>query len=259
MEHTARRYGTELEQRMQKEGVAAQVPEDLEGYSIQMVHVLVRFGRWHELLARFPPETYIATLDPQVWPATIALVHYGRAVAYAALGDVDCAEQEEVLFAIAAMHIGAQLDQEVLSTGKLPPPRDPTEPILQRQLHNNTMKDIVTIAGKVVKGEILYRKGKLLQDEAMLEADENTDDNDNETTRHHRTETKSMTTEEELNKMPHPTTNKFLEQAFATLREGILLEDNLAYDEPWGWMMVRRFLLINLSEYPHSTNTESCI
>ena len=258
MEHTARRYGTELEQRMQKEGVAAQVPEDLEGYSIQMVHVLVRFGRWHELLARFPPETYIATLDPQVWPATIALVHYGRAVAYAALGDVDCAEQEEVLFAIAAMHIGAQLDQEVLSTGKLPPPRDPTEPILQRQLHNNTMKDIVTIAGKVVKGEILYRKGKLLQDEAMLEADDNTD-SDHETTRHHRTGTKSTSTEEAPNKIPHPTTNNFLEQAFATLREGILLEDNLAYDEPWGWMMVRRFLLINLSEYPHSTNTVSCI
>ena len=237
MEHTARRYGTELEQRMQHEGVAAQVPEDLEGYSIQIVHVLVRFGRWQELLARFPLQPYIATLDPQVWPATLALVHYGRAVAYAALGNVDCAEQEEVLFAIAAMRIGAKLDQEVLSTGKSPPPRDPTVPTMHRQLHNNTMKDIVTIAGKVVKGEILYRKGKLLQDEAMLEADENTDDNDNETTRHHRTETKSMTTEEELNKMPHPTTNKFLEQAFATLREGILLEDNLAYDEPWGWMM----------------------
>ena len=38
MEHTARRYGTELEQRMQHAGVAAQVPEDLKGYGILMFH-----------------------------------------------------------------------------------------------------------------------------------------------------------------------------------------------------------------------------
>ncbi|OAL54370.1 TPR-like protein [Pyrenochaeta sp. DS3sAY3a] len=60
----------------------------LENFASVRVHVLVRFGRWKDLIALQLPR------DQDLHCVTTAMVHYGRGVAYAASGDVDSAEKE---------------------------------------------------------------------------------------------------------------------------------------------------------------------
>lgn len=60
----------------------------LENFASVRVHVLVRFGRWKDLIALQLPQ------DQDLHCVTTAMVHYGRGVAYAASGDVDSAEKE---------------------------------------------------------------------------------------------------------------------------------------------------------------------
>lgn len=59
----------------------------LEGFVPMKVHVLVRFGRWAELIrAPLPP-------DPDLYCVTTAMLHYGKGVAYAASGAIRSAER----------------------------------------------------------------------------------------------------------------------------------------------------------------------
>ncbi|MGB0284830.1 MAG: hypothetical protein ACPGGI_07345, partial [Candidatus Poseidoniaceae archaeon] len=64
----------------------------LESYVTMPWHVMIRFGKWDEILAE-PMYT-----DKDVFPATIATQHYARGVAYASKGMVPEAEAEQVLF-----------------------------------------------------------------------------------------------------------------------------------------------------------------
>lgn len=137
----------------------------LEAFVPLGIHVLVRFGRWADLIATPLPE------DPVLYCTTAATVHYGRGVALAATGQPAQARAERDAFAAAYERIPES-----------------------RYLFNNTSRDILAVAGAMLDGEIDYREGQF-------------------------------------------------ESAFAHLRRAVELDDNLPYDEPWGWMQPTRHAL----------------
>ena len=67
----------------------------LEGFVPMRLHVLVRFGRWDELIAMPLPA------DPELYSTTTAMTHYARGVALAATGQVAEAGAERERFAAA--------------------------------------------------------------------------------------------------------------------------------------------------------------
>ncbi len=164
-------YGTAMDTVAQLE---ASVPEELlrvesppmadwlEGFLAMRVHVLIRFGRWADIL-RLP-----LPADPRLYCVTTAMIHYARGVALSATGRVDEAEAERLLFREAVARVPGT-----------------------RTLFNNTCADILAIASAMLDGELEYRRG----DHAA---------------------------------------------AFAALERSVELDDNLPYDEPWGWMQPTR-------------------
>lgn len=151
--------------------IPKQIPEDLlieltdflDAFMPTPLHVLVRFGRWDQILAEPEPASYLP-MSRSVW-------HYARAIAYATTGRVKKAEAEQARF------------QKVRATV-------PETSIL----FNNTSRDILGVANAMVAGEISYRKGEF-------------------------------------------------NLAFEQLREAVRLDDQLNYDEPWGWMQPARHAL----------------
>ena len=136
-----------------------------EGYVSIRQHVLIRFGRWHEIIGQDLPA------DHDLYCNTAAMMHYAKGVAHAALGDVAEAEAEQSLFRAAAQRV----------------PRS-------RYIHNVPCTSLLAIAEQTLAGEIAYRRGE------------------------------------------H-------DAAFAHLRAAVALEDDLPYDEPWGWMQPVRHAL----------------
>ncbi|MFJ5556931.1 tetratricopeptide repeat protein [Streptomyces sp. NPDC093250] len=134
----------------------------LEGFLGMRVHVLIRFGRWDDILALPFPD------DQDLYCVTTALLHYARGVALSATGATDAAEAERRSFRAAVDRVPAS-----------------------RMLFNNTCQDILAIASAMLDGELAYRKGEY-------------------------------------------------DTAFAALERSIELDDNLPYDEPWGWMQPTR-------------------
>ncbi len=102
----------------------------LEAFVPLRVHVLVRFGRWEDLIAEPLPA------DPELYCTTTATVHYGRGVAYAATGQIEQARSERDSFLDAYRRIPET-----------------------RYLFNNTSLDILAIAEQMLNGEIAYREG----------------------------------------------------------------------------------------------------
>ena len=100
----------------------------LEAFVPLRVHVLVRFGRWDELIGTPLPE------DPDLYCTTTATIHYGRGVALAASGRTAEARAERDLFAAAYARIPES-----------------------RYLFNNTSRDILAVAAAMLDGEIAYR------------------------------------------------------------------------------------------------------
>ena len=73
----------------------------LEAFVPLRIHVLVRFGRWDELIAQPLPD------DPTLYCTTTATIHYGRGVAHAAKGQLTQARAEREAFTAAyAAHPG---------------------------------------------------------------------------------------------------------------------------------------------------------
>jgi tetratricopeptide (TPR) repeat protein len=58
----------------------------LENFASVRIHVLVRFGRWKDLIALELPK------DRDLYCVTAAMIHYGKGIAYAATGDIANAE-----------------------------------------------------------------------------------------------------------------------------------------------------------------------
>ncbi|KAJ5247096.1 TPR-like protein [Penicillium chermesinum] len=134
----------------------------LEAFLSLRAHVLIRFGRWDDIISLQIPE------NQGLYAMTTAITHYAKGVAFAAKGNVDEASNQQQLF-----------EQAV---GRVPE---------SRTLFNNTCLDILAIAREMLKGELLYRQ-------------------------------------------------RLFDAAFESLRSAIHLEDNLPYDEPWGWMQPTR-------------------
>lgn len=129
----------ELRQQLTPDVLSVQSPpmaDWLEAFVPLRVHVLVRFGRWTELTQE-PLQQ-----DPELYSTTTAMVLYGRALAHAALGDVDAALAGQAEFEAAV--------ERVPET---------------RYLFNNTAQDILGVASAMLAGEIAYRQGRF--DEAF--------------------------------------------------------------------------------------------
>jgi tetratricopeptide (TPR) repeat protein len=151
-----------------------------EGYMSIRQHVLIRFGKWREIIVQDLPT------DRALYCNTVAMMHYAKGIARAALGEVPAAESEQALFR---------------ETAKLVP--------RSRQIHNVPCAQLLAIAEEMLAGEIAYRRGE------------------------------------------H-------DAAFAHLRAATALEDDLPYDEPWGWMQpVRHALGALLLEQGRTTEAET--
>jgi tetratricopeptide (TPR) repeat protein len=103
----------------------------LEAFVPLRIHVLVRFGRWDELIAQPLPG------DVDLYCSTAATIHYGRGVAHAAKGQLPQARAER--------------DEFTQAHARIPD---------TRYLFNNTARDILAIAGEMLDGEIDYREGR---------------------------------------------------------------------------------------------------
>lgn len=101
----------------------------LEAFVPLRTHVLVRFGRWDDLIAQPLPA------DPELYSTTATTVHYGRGVAFAATGQLSEAHAERAAFAEAYARIPDS-----------------------RYLFNNTSRDILAVAAAMLDGEIAYRE-----------------------------------------------------------------------------------------------------
>jgi tetratricopeptide (TPR) repeat protein len=122
--------------------LAAAVPEELlrvevppmadwlEGFVPMKLHVLVRFGRWPDII-----ETPLPA-DRDLYCVTTAMTHYAKGIAYAVTGQLAEAGEQRREFAAAA--------------GRVPP---------SRTVFNNTCQDILQIAGAMLDGELEYRRG----------------------------------------------------------------------------------------------------
>lgn len=137
----------------------------LESAVSMKLHVLVRFGKWQEILEEPLPD------DQTLYCVTTTMLHYAKAIAHAVLGNVDAAEAEKARFEAAYATVPET-----------------------RRVHNNTCVDVLAIAAAMLTGELEYRKGNY-------------------------------------------------EEAFEHLRRAVYLDDNLEYDEPWGWMQPARHAL----------------
>jgi tetratricopeptide (TPR) repeat protein len=102
----------------------------LEAYLTMKQHVLVRFGKWHEIIAQKLPE------DRELYCSNVAMLHYAKTVAHSALGNVAEAETEKALFMAAKARVPES-----------------------RLIHNNTVVDLLAIAEAMLDGELEYRKG----------------------------------------------------------------------------------------------------
>jgi tetratricopeptide (TPR) repeat protein len=124
------------------DALAAAIPESLlrvpvppmadwlEGFVPMRVHVLIRFGRWQELIDAALPS------DPELYCVTTAMLHYGKGLAFAATGELGAAREQQALLATAAARVPAS-----------------------RTVFNNTCQGILQVATAMLGGELDYRAG----------------------------------------------------------------------------------------------------
>ena len=101
----------------------------LEAYLTMKQHVLVRFGKWREIIDQDLPD------DQELYCSNVAMMHYAKAVAHSALGNVEEAESEKAQFLAAKARV----------------PKG-------RRVHNNTVIDLLGVAEEMLNGELEYRK-----------------------------------------------------------------------------------------------------
>ena len=92
-------------------------------------HVLVRFGKWQDIIEQDLPED-------QVLCASTAMMRFVKSVAHSAMGDMAGAEREKAAF----------LETKAKVPGTL-------------RVHNKLVVDILEIAWAMVDGELEYRRG----------------------------------------------------------------------------------------------------
>jgi len=102
----------------------------LEGYYSMSVHVMVRFGRWQEIIDAPLPD------DPELYLVSTAMHHYAKGVAHASLKQFEDADRERQLF-----HDGVS---------RIP---------LRRKIFNNSARSVLAVGEKMLDGELEYHKG----------------------------------------------------------------------------------------------------
>jgi tetratricopeptide (TPR) repeat protein len=102
----------------------------LEGYYSMKSHVLVRFGKWREIIEDPLPG------DPDLYLVTTAMQHYAKGIAQASLKRFDEAELER-------KHFYDSLE-------RIPP---------ERRFFNNWARDILAVGAMMLEGEVEYHKG----------------------------------------------------------------------------------------------------
>jgi tetratricopeptide (TPR) repeat protein len=108
-----------------------------DAYVAMPYEVLLRFGRWDDVLA--------APDHPEHLPFTRAMRRAARGMAYAAKGEIVSAREEQ---------------QAYLAAIKLIPPEEMSGPVV--------VQTIVAVATPLLDGEILYREGKVEEGLARL-------------------------------------------------------------------------------------------
>lgn len=169
-------YAAMMEGRPEKALEAArriedEVPEDFlrdfvhiaDGITSTKLHVLIRFGRWEDVLKVPKPE------DRRF--LSRAIRHYARGVAFSSLGRMDEANAELAAFDEVAAKVPENWS-----------------------ILNNPASVVLPIARAMLIGELRFREGRL-------------------------------------------------DEAFASLRDAVVREDALVYDEPPGWMQPVRHAL----------------
>lgn len=136
-----------------------------EGFIPMKQHVLIRFGRWRDILDQELPK------DEDLYCVTLAMMRYARTVALANLHRIEDAQAEREKFFAAVDRVPDS-----------------------RMLFNNTCRDILKVAEQMMLGELAYHSGN------------------------------------------HAA-------AFEHLRQSVLVDDTMPYDEPWGWMQPTRHAL----------------
>eukprot|EP00954_Amorphochlora_amoebiformis_P008655 672881-Amorphochlora_amoeboformis.AAC.1 len=132
------RYAREIEKQLTAKALGGGMAVYLEAFTMTSLMVLIRFGMWKKILQEPIPK------DCEIFAGKVAVTHYARGMAYAALGKVEAAEKEQKLFHQAMM--------------------DPL--CASRILHNNVLVDpvgtvgILNVARPLLGGEIAYRKGE---------------------------------------------------------------------------------------------------
>ena len=134
-----------------------------DGLMAAPLEVLMRFGKWDEILAT--PEF------PEYVPISRSLQHYARAVSYAAKDDLPNAQQEQTAFLEARKRVAKEAT-----------------------FGNNPGSELLDVAENLMKGEILFRGGKV-------------------------------------------------DEGLAAMREAVVREDRLRYDEPPDWLQPTRHAL----------------
>jgi hypothetical protein len=117
------------------EGLFVEKPElavYLESYGTMDIHVLVRFGRWQEILNLVMPN------DSNLMLYRAACICYAKAIAYANLGDIDAAKEEAI---------------EYEKLRALPDTKN-------RILHNNSIADLLDVDSLMIEGEIAFFEGQ---------------------------------------------------------------------------------------------------
>jgi hypothetical protein len=124
------------------EQLAGQIPDSLlrveappmadwlEGFVPMRMHVLIRFGRWQDIIDAPLPG------DPGLYCVTTAMMRYAKGIAYAATGRIREATEQRREFTAAAERVPGS-----------------------RTVFNNTCQDILQVAGAMLDGELDYRRG----------------------------------------------------------------------------------------------------
>ena len=108
----------------------------IEGFIPMKQHVLIRFGKWREIIAQELPK------DRDLYCSTTAMMLYAKGVAYAVQGEIAEAEKAREAFLAAKARVPDS-----------------------RLVHNNKMVDLLDIAAQMLTGELEYRRGRF--DEAF--------------------------------------------------------------------------------------------
>lgn len=111
--------------------VVRHLPELFEAFVAMKPHVLIRFGRWSDILALPFPQ------DATLYSYSTAVLHYARAVALANLGRPAEAEAEAEAFRRA---------------------RDRVQP--ERMMFNNPCSEVLLVAEQMMLGELAYKSGR---------------------------------------------------------------------------------------------------